>query len=205
MIGSGFGSQRQCASMQRTHRIPALPGTKTFLGPLFSVLLAFLLAACSASTPAPQPEWSLAEKAIRLTFRADKQVNFFDDQPHTVAVAVYQLAEPNGFSQLLSYPTGLQQMLTASKELPPSLASDHFFLQPGETTEKVYDRAEGAKWIVLAAGLYAAPPEKTALLEKIPIEVERSWITFSQKAVIPAYTKTVLLDKNELKLETSPE
>lgn len=172
---------------------------------LVAVLLASLITACSGSSPSPQPEWSLAEKAIRLTFRADTRVNFFDDQPHTVAVAVYQLAEPNGFSQLLTYPNGLQQMLTGSKELPPSLASDHFFLQPGEITEKMYDRAEGAKWIILAAGLYTAIPEKTTILKKIPIEVERSWLTFSKKAVIPAYTKTVLLNQDELQLETSPE
>jgi type VI secretion system VasD/TssJ family lipoprotein len=173
---------------------------------ILCILLATLqLTACSGSSPAPHPEWSLAEKAVRLTFKADAQVNFFDEQPHAVAVAVYQLAEPSGFSQLLTYSTGLQQVLVASRELPPSLASDHFFLQPGESVEKIYDRAEGAKWVVIAAGLYSASPQQSARLEKIPFEVERSWLTFSKSAVIPTYAKTVLLTKNELHLETSPE
>nr|WP_321466012.1 type VI secretion system lipoprotein TssJ [uncultured Desulfobulbus sp.] len=169
------------------------------------LLIPLLLPACSGSSPEPQPDWSLAENGVRLTFRADKRVNFYDGQAHSVAVAVYQLAEPNGFSQLITYPAGVQQILIASKELPPSLASDQFFLQPGETVEKVYDRAEGAKWLILAAGLYTASPQQTALLAKIPFEVERSWLTFSKTAVIPPYFKTVLLTTNELKLETSPE
>lgn len=201
-----FLSKQQHASFFTSHRTSGawttLPGLPALLGLL---LFTLQLTACSGSSPAPQPEWSMAKNAIHLTFRADAKVNFYDGQPHTVAVAVYQLAEPNGFSQLLTFPTGLQQVLSANKELPPSLASDQFFLQPGETVEKIYDRAESAKWLVLAAGLYTAAPSQSATLQKIPFEVERSWLTFSKTAVIPPFAKTVLLTQIELQLENSPE
>jgi len=201
-----FFPRHQTSSTATSQKIPSGAIVQEKLAAiLFLLLLALQLTACSGTSAPPQPEWTLAEKAVRLTFKADAQVNFYDEQPHTVAVAVYQLAEPGGFSQLLTYPTGLQQVLTGGKELPPSLASDQFFLQPGESVEKVYDRAEGAKWLVIAAGLYTASPKESGLLEKIPVKIERSWLTFSKSAVIPIYTRTVLLTKSELKLETSPE
>lgn len=172
---------------------------------LVSILLALVLTACSGKDTPPKPEWTRAEKAIRLTFKADSQANFYDGQPHAVAVAVYQLAEPGGFAQLITYPAGLQQLLTASPQLPPSLASEQFFLQPGETTEKIYDRAEGARWLVLAAGLYTASPENSAKLIQIPVEIESSWLTFSKTAAIPPYVQSVLLKKDQMQLETTPQ
>ncbi len=170
-----------------------------------SVLVALSLAACSGTSTPPQPDWSMAEKGIRLTFRADSQVNFYDDQPHTVTVAVYQLAEPAAFNQLLTFPSGIQQVLIGGKDLPASLAADHFYLQPGENIEKVYDRAEGAKWVVVAAGFFAATPQKSAVLEKIEFEEQRSWLTLQKNVVIQPFVKTVLLGKDEMKLESNQD
>jgi type VI secretion system VasD/TssJ family lipoprotein len=174
------------------------------LGTVWCCALLFLLTACAGSAPAPEPNWARAEKGIELTFRADPQVNFYEGQPHTVTICVFQLGESSAFQKLLTYPSGVQKMLSANSDLPPSLASDRFYLEPGETSQKIYDRVEGAKWIVIVAGYFSAPPDKAAIMKKIDYEVERSWLFFDKKAVIPTFQETIHLDQDGLRIPQKP-
>ena len=174
------------------------------MGAAWCCALLFVLTACASSAPSPEPNWARAEKGIELTFQADPQVNFYEGQPHTVTVCVFQVDESSAFQKLLTYPSGVQKMLSASKDLPASLAADRFYLEPGETRQKVYDRAAGAKWIVIAAGYFSVPPDKAAIVKKIDVEVERSWFFFDKQAVIPTVQETIHLEQDGLRIPQKP-
>lgn len=173
-------------------------------GSIWCCALIFALTACSGSTPPPEPIWAMAEKGIELTFHADPSVNFYDGQPHTIAVCVFQLDDSNAYQKMLTYPSGVQKLLSGGTDLPANLAVDRFYLEPGATRQKVYDRAAGAKWVVIVAGYFSAPPEKAAVTKKIDFVVERSWLSFDKQAVIPTFQETVHLDQDGLRIGKKP-
>lgn len=176
-----------------------------FLPGQVALLVLFLLSVGGCSAPVtPEPKWDQAEAAVKLVFHADPKLNFYENQPHSVAVSIFQLDEPNAFQQIINTPSNRHLLLSLSATLPPSLASKRFYMMPGETQVLTFDRAERAKWIAVVAGYFDPEENKSALLQEISSAIRRDGLLAGEHATVSNFERIVYLGSRSLKVNLIP-
>jgi predicted component of type VI protein secretion system len=151
-----------------------------------SLLLLSSSLICSCATgkkidPAdPAITWGFRDKAIEIFYRADKNLNQYDNKPHTILMCVFQLSDPNVFSELSTSVDGLNKLLQCSRFDASVAGFRRIIVQPGDVKQIVLDRAEGAKWLGIAAGYYNMNPDFVTRLFEIPIMKERKMLIFTK-------------------------
>lgn len=110
--------------------------------------------AASADRIYPDEIYVFAENAIKLSLQADPSLNLHSGEPHTLAVCVYQLRSPNAFNQLKDEKQGISKLMECSRFDGSVMNAKMEFVQPGRKLERELDRAEGGKYIGIAAGYY---------------------------------------------------
>jgi type VI secretion system VasD/TssJ family lipoprotein len=148
---------------------------KKIIGSCF-LLLVFVVYSCGAPKTIPPVEWRYEESAIQLHVNADPLLNLYDGQEHTLYVCVYQLRDPNAFNQLAATPDGIADLLQCNL-FDPGVANARVLsrsgIQPGDSQPFTLDRAEGAKYLGIAAGYQLLEKERTIRLLKIPVVLEK--------------------------------
>ncbi len=156
------------------------------------VSLAFwTLTACAAKPPPPPPEpekVGYEEKAIQLYLKADPKLNLYEGGPHSVRVCLYQLRDPNSFNQYAQDQKGLRKLLEASRFDASVTNARKIVVQPGREERFTLDRAEGTRYVGVAAGYYAL--DRLAIrdlvrLFKIPVIIEKRGIIRRKKTIKP--------------------
>jgi type VI secretion system VasD/TssJ family lipoprotein len=160
------------------------------------LLLVFLVWSC-ASKQLPPPKLEFAKDAIKIHVKGDPQLNLSDGKPHTLLVCVYQLKDPNGLNQLAGDQDGLYRLLECSLFDASVAGAKRLIVQPGQNTTVNFDRAEGARYVAVAAGYYLLERERMVRLYEIPVVVEK-------KGIIKR-TKTQKLDTLEIDLKLAPQ
>jgi type VI secretion system VasD/TssJ family lipoprotein len=122
-----------------------------------------------ASGPPPAPVFQ--KEAIRLNLKADARLNLYQASPHTLLVCTYQLVDPNGFNQLVDEPNGMAKIMECGRFDSSVAATKRFVMQPGSEVREMIDRAEGAKYIGLAAGYYTTQKDKPFRLYRLPVKM----------------------------------
>jgi type VI secretion system VasD/TssJ family lipoprotein len=137
--------------------------------------------------------WSYEKNAVELTFEADSQLNRYNDKAHTLQLCIYQLKDPNGFNQLKQSEDGLYKLLECGM-FDGSVANYRSLnVAPGERRSILIDRAEGAKYIGVAAGYAEIQKDRITRLLEIPVVIVKEGGTFrKQKVARPDTLKTVL-------------
>ena len=107
-------------------------------------------------------------EAIKLNLKADSRLNLYQNSPHTLLVCVYQLVDPNGFNQLTQEPNGLARLMECGRFEPSVASAKRYIVQPGQEIREVIDRAEGARYLSLAAGYYVVDKGKPFRLYTLP-------------------------------------
>lgn len=140
-------------------------------------LIGAVLCSC-ATTPSPAPgtRWEFEKDAISLNLKADKQLNLKDRKAHNLALCVYQLKNPNAFSQLSGDRNGLYQLLECQVFDPSVATSQRVFVNPGKDVSMKLDRAEGATYVAVVAGYYGIDKAKIVRLYKVPVVSERKGV-----------------------------
>jgi type VI secretion system VasD/TssJ family lipoprotein len=143
---------------------------------LLSVLFCVFLAACGAAEP-PKPAletddpalvlWPRADKAIRLRFSADRDLNLYGAKSHSIQVCVYQLDKPDAFLDLAKTREGVTTLLKAESFNQSVKNAVRLFVQPLETTVRELDRAENATFVGIVCGYFDAAPEDSAKVWEI--------------------------------------
>ena len=119
----------------------------------------------------PKVQWTFAAKAIEIRFKADGNLNFYDGEPHTLAVAVYQMSDPSVY---LGYGTSrdkLTEIMDAHRFDPSVTSFQQVFLQPGEERVIRFDRAEKSRFVGVVAGYFQSDPDQTTRLFEVPVLV----------------------------------
>ena len=137
------------------------------------------LCSCSAKPP-PTPSWDFGADGIHINYRADKKLNLVDEKSHTLLIVIYQLNNVNVFNQLSNNKDGLQKLLGNQNFDASVMASEKFFIEPGESKKIILDRAENARWVGIVAGYYELVPKKTSLLFNIPYKVVEQGLLFKK-------------------------
>lgn len=131
----------------------------------------FLITAC-ASQPLPAPEWAYEKDAVEIRVKADPKLNLDDGVPHTLAVCIYQLRDPNTFNQLSDDTEGIYKLLGCNLFDGSVATAKRIIVHPGQDTTLKLDRAEGAKYVAVAAGYYDLRKKRMIRLYDIPVVVE---------------------------------
>jgi type VI secretion system VasD/TssJ family lipoprotein len=135
--------------------------------------LSVLLAGCSSAPLVTiPPEWRYEKDAISLHLKADPQLNLFQKNPHTLLLCIYHLRDPNAFNQLQDEKDGVQRLLECGRFDPTVVHARRILLQPGQEIRESLDRAEGAKFINIAAGYYIMRKDRVTRSFPVPLSEE---------------------------------
>lgn len=124
------------------------------------------------------PTRPYAEKAISIRYRADENLNTFEDKPHTLLLVVYQLGDVNPFNGLTKDATGLVKLLQGEKFDASVMSVNRFFVEPGETNRLDIDRYENVKWVGIVAGYYDLTPGQVTRVYELPVLIESKGMFF---------------------------
>lgn len=119
----------------------------------------------------PQVKWTFAAKAIQLRFKADAGLNYYDGEAHTLAVAVYQMSDPNIFLSYGVTREKLTEIMDAHRFDPSVTTFNLLFIQPGEERVIRLDRAENSRFLGIVSGYYQSDPDQSMRLFEIPVIV----------------------------------
>ncbi len=124
------------------------------------------------------PSRPYAAKAIQIRYRADENLNRYEDKPHSLTLVVYQLSDVKWFNNNIKDATGLTTLLGAEKPDQSVLAVDRFFIEPGEVNEIDLDRYENVKWVGIVAGYYDLTPGQVTRAYEMPVLIETKGTIF---------------------------
>lgn len=118
-----------------------------------------------------------------MNIQADRDLNYYNNLSHTLRLCVYQLKDPNSFNQLTQSENGLYTLLECSM-FDGSVANyQSFIISPEEYKELTLDRAEGARYIGLAAGYANVQKDNATRLLNIPVVVVKEGSIFRKQRV----------------------
>lgn len=123
-------------------------------------MVAVMVCACAGGQPT---EIAYKEKAIHLNLTADSRLNLHQGSPHALALCFYQLKDPNAFNQLVDEKDGLLKLLDCSRFDPSVANAKRIIIQPGQAEKQDIDRAEGARYVAIAAGYYTYKERPTRI------------------------------------------
>lgn len=126
--------------------------TKLIILPL-KLLCAVLMVVGCASKGKDLPPY--VKDAIGINITAVPDLNFFNNQSHTLVLAVYELSDPNVYKQMLESSDGVVQLLDGKQFDSTVLSRRRATVQPGENTSFVMDQVEGARYVAVVAGFYS--------------------------------------------------
>lgn len=166
-----------------------------FIGAVSALLAA--LAGCS-STPTElvveEEKWTYEVRAINLVLRAAADVNTVSGRPHSIAVGLFQMNDPNTFRGLSVTREGAVELLQKGKIDETIVDFQLLTMRPGEQKKVSIARAQTARHIGVIAGYFRLNPRTDVALFPIPIrEVERGLVekTLALAALVTDEAKAV--------------
>jgi len=115
-----------------------------------------------------------AEGGIVLKVSTPADLNRYDNEAHSLVVAVLQTADSIPFYQLLDDAGGLEQVLQGGKPPAGVLHVVRYAIEPARQVEIRLDRAQDARQVGVIAAFYGVAPVRTAKLFNFPVKVEKS-------------------------------
>ncbi|MBT1072788.1 type VI secretion system lipoprotein TssJ [Pelotalea chapellei] len=139
------------------------------------VCLSVLLTGCSSGPLViVPPDWRYEKDAINLNIKADKHLNVYQKTSHALLLCVYHLRDTNAFNQYLNERDGLTKLLECGRFDPSVVLARQMIIQPGQELTQVMDRAEGTRFVNIAAGYYNLRTDQVTRSYPVPLdEVKR--------------------------------
>ena len=134
--------------------------------------------------PGP-PQWTFSSNAISFQIKADDMLNRYMDTSHTLVLCIYQLSDPNAFTDLAKDKDGIIKLLACTRFGETVSAVQKIIVHPGESRTSFMDRALGAQYVGIAGGYFDLNPDKATLLFKIPVDVHTKGLLFKKNFQIP--------------------
>ncbi|SMF09590.1 type VI secretion lipoprotein TssJ [Desulfovibrio gilichinskyi] len=126
------------------------------------------------TTPASSPDqikWTYQVNAISFKLGVAKDLNKYDDAPHTLLLCFYQLSDLNKFNEMTGNPAGISKLFNCTSFGPSVTQVRREFVQPGTNATITMDRAEGTKFVGVAAGYYNLQGDGATRTWQIPMDV----------------------------------
>ena len=167
--------------------------------PLFClcVLLTFLsLFIVSCYTGGVQDaSYELAPDAVFIHITADEKLNLYNDQPHALTIAVYQLTMPDLYYKYEAKSNGLEELLRMEVEDMSITGKNRIDVQPGDVQSVEFTRYTGTKYVAIVAGYDQLEGGQVTEIFEIPVRMKK-------KLVIKT---TTTIEKLLIYLQLGPE
>ena len=118
-------------------------------------------------------DWVFEDRAIHIHARSPSDLNAISGRPHSVALGVFQLNDPNTFLGLTETKEGALQLLNSGRIDDTIAQFTRIILQPGEEKIATLPRAQGAKYIALISGYYGLNTELDIKVFNVPIKAAK--------------------------------
>ena len=141
---------------------------------LFGIVLpgiVLLLSSC-ASNPeliVDETGWTYEDRALSVQVTSPSDLNAISGRPHSVAIGVFQLNDPNTFSGLAVTKQGAIELMDKGKIDDTVASFQRIIVQPGETKTALFARARNAKYIGLVIGYYELNPRNDIHIYEVPV------------------------------------
>jgi type VI secretion system VasD/TssJ family lipoprotein len=146
-----------------------------FMKFLFVSLIYFCIVAVSGcatktSLEVAPDDWVFEDRAIHIHARSPSDLNAISGRPHSVALGVFQLNDPNTFLGLAETKEGALQLLNSGRIDDTIAQFTRIILQPGEEKIATLPRAQGTKYVALISGYYGLNTELDIKVFSVPIK-----------------------------------
>ena len=105
---------------------------------------------------------------ITLDIKADPVLNRYQNNAHTLFLCIYQLKDPNAFNQMVEEEGGISKLMDCRRFDASVANAKRLVVQPGQELKDSRDRAQGARYVGIAAGYFGTGKEKVTHLELLP-------------------------------------
>ena len=106
---------------------------------------------------------------LSLLIKADQKLNRFQNNAHTLFLCIYQLKDPNAFNQLAEDRDGISKLLECVRFDGSVANAKRTVVQPGQSMKDTRDRAEGVRFIGVAAGYFGSGKQKVTELAPLSV------------------------------------
>jgi len=134
-----------------------------------------LLSGCASKTSlAVAPEdWVFEDRAIHIHLESPSDLNAISGRPHSVALGVFQLSDPNTFLGLAETKEGALQLLNSGRIDDTVSQFTRIIIQPGEEKIATLPRAQSAKYIAIISGYYGLNIELDVKVFDVPVKAAK--------------------------------
>ena len=116
-----------------------------------------------------EEEWVYEIRAINLVIKAAADVNSVSGRPHSIALGLFQMNDPNTFSGLSMTQEGAVELLQKG-QIDESIVNFQLItMRPGEQKKISISRAQTAKYIGIVAGYYKLNPQTDVKIFPVPV------------------------------------
>ena len=127
--------------------------------------------------------WDHAADGVLIEITSPPDLNLYQDQPHTLLLTVFQVADAAEFRKLVADPQQLAQALGTGKAGPAILQTSRYVVAPGRRTLLSLDRVQQARFVGVVAGYYSLDAAGTARLFEVPLAVSsKGWFSTTYSA-----------------------
>lgn len=115
-------------------------------------------------------DWVFEDRAIHIHAQSPSDLNAISGRPHSVALGVFQLNDPNTFLGLAETKEGALQLLNSGRIDDTIAQFTRIILQPGEEKIATLPRAQGTRYIAIISGYYGLNTELDIKVFDVPIK-----------------------------------
>ncbi|MCP4075381.1 MAG: type VI secretion system lipoprotein TssJ [Gammaproteobacteria bacterium] len=140
---------------------------------IFILILSSGVISCATSEPPEllieEDEWVYEIRAINLVARASSDLNSVRGRPHSLALGIFQMNDPNTFRGLSVSQTGAVELLQKGQIDESIVNFQQITIRPGEQKKVSINRAQTAKYIGVIAGYFKLNPKTDVHIFPIPL------------------------------------
>jgi type VI secretion system VasD/TssJ family lipoprotein len=163
--------------------------------------MACLVTACSSTptelTVAPE-DWVYEERAITITVKAPSDLNSVSGRPHSLALGVFQLNDPNTFSGLSVTREGAVQLMQKGRIDDTVSNFTIVNVRPGERKKVYLNRAQSAQYVGIIAGFFELNPKNDVKLFPIPLKAQKRGLVEKGLAAVSLISDEAKASPDEL-------
>jgi type VI secretion system VasD/TssJ family lipoprotein len=157
--------------------------------------------ACSSTptelTVAPE-DWVYEDRAITITVKAPSDLNSVSGRPHSLALGVFQLNDPNTFTGLSVTREGAVQLMQKGRIDDTVSNFTIVNVRPGERKKVYLNRAQSAQYVGIIAGFFELNPKNDVKLFPIPLKAQKRGLVEKGLAAVSLISDEAKASPDEL-------
>jgi type VI secretion system VasD/TssJ family lipoprotein len=164
------------------------------------MILFFLFYGCSSTSNNTTPIVSTYKpNGIKIKYLSSKDLNYFENESHTLLLVIYQLQDKNMFEELCNTQNGINVLLKGNLASKSVLGVNKKIIFPNTNGIITEDKLNNAKYIGIVAGFYKKPQ---CLL--IPLKVKNKYFSsikfWKPKKVVENLNAKIKLYRDNIQL-----